>query len=134
MTHDPYYPSGAKGAPPTGEQRTMRDRRHDAMAIVGGADYQEALRSILGEHGRSVVVSLVPLPENPHDPNAVAVVIEKRTVGYLNTDVAKRYGPVLKACSTPMKCPATLHGGEWDVPTIHVVLDFSLVYAASHRA
>ena len=133
MTDDPFYPSGGTGAPPTGERRKAGDRRHDAVPIVGESDHQETLRSLLDHHGRSVVASLVAEPENPQDPNAVAVVIEEGRVGYLNADIAKRYGTVLNERATPFRCPATLHGGDWDSPTIHVVLDFSLVYVAARK-
>src|SRR3972149_3039835 len=122
-----------KSAPPTGERRAMRDRRDNDMAIVGGSDYQEALRYLVDQHGRSVLASPGPDPQNPHDPNAVAIVIEEQKVGYLTADVAKRYGPVLGARSAPMRCPVELHGGEWDVPSVHVLLDFSMVYAASRQ-
>jgi hypothetical protein len=112
----------------------MSDGRHDEMTIVGEVGYQECLRSLLDDLGRSVVVSLVPEPENAHDANAVAVVITERTVGYLSDGVARRYGEFLRARSTPVRCPAVLEGGRWDVPTIHVVLDFRSVYAASREA
>lgn len=109
----------------------MGSRRRDFLAIVGESDHQEALRSLLDQHGRSVLASLVPEPAKPHDLYTVAVVIDQGKVGYLTSDVAKKYGPILSARTTPMMCPAELHGGEWDTPTIRVVLDFSLVYAAA---
>jgi len=128
---DFFNPTGDKGAPPGVERRIMGNRRRDFLAVVGELDHQEALRCLLDQHGRSVLASLVPEPANPHDLHAVAVVIDERKVGYLTSDVAKKYGPILSARTTPIMCPAELHGGEWDTPTIRVVLDFSLVYAAA---
>jgi hypothetical protein len=134
MIDDPYYPFKGKGVPPTRERRIMSDGRHDEMTIVGEARHQECLRSLLDDLGRSVVVSLVPEPENARDADAIAVVVGERTVGYLSDGVAKTYGRVLRARSTPVRCSGVLEGGRWDVPTIHVVLDFRPVYAASREA
>lgn len=113
----------------------MGYRRDNAMPIVGAVgalDRQEALRWLLDRHGRSLVASLAPEPANPDDPSAVAVIVEDRKIGYLPVEVAKRYGPMLSSRLSPMTCAAELHGGEWDMPTISVLLDFSPVYAASH--
>jgi hypothetical protein len=122
----------SKAEPPSGgERRVMGSRRNDAMAIVGALDHQEALRCLLDRGGRSVVAALVPEPTHPQDPDAVAVVIDQTRVGYLAAGVARKYGPILSSQAAPMLCPAQLHGGEWDMPIIRVILDFSPVYAAS---
>lgn len=53
------------------------------------------------------MVHLVPEPENPNDPNAVAVKTERNaTIGYLSRDVAKSYQKRLLAQVVVVTCPA----------------------------
>ena len=63
------------------------------MHVVGTARHQMALEKIAG--GRKNLVAgqfcgalLLPEPENPHDPSAVAVYIDGRRMGSLHRDVA----------------------------------------------
>ena len=73
------------------------------------------------------MVRLVPEPNNPFDPNAVAVLTEgNATIGYLSRDVAKGYQKRLLGLPTPITCPAQLRGGN-DGESIDVVLDFENV-------
>ena len=58
-----------------------------AVDIVCDAQYQDVLDRICGGktpggHERPCVAALVIEPENPQDPNAVAVYIETQQVGY----------------------------------------------------
>lgn len=72
------------------------------------------------------MVHFVPEPENPHDPNAVAVKTERNaTIGYLSRDVAKSYQKRLLAQPVVVTCPARLVGRG--TPNIGVVLDFEPV-------
>ena len=69
----------------------------ELVRVVGTSHYQEALLELTGgragdEEIRVQKVALfVPEPENPHDPNAVAVKIDDRLVGYLSRDENKRW-------------------------------------------
>ena len=125
---------GAKATPPADERRAMGWRRDSWIGIVGEAGYQEVIQKAIDGQGRQALASLVPEPGNVDDPNAVAVRIDGHTVGYLSPDLARKYGALLSSRPTPMTCPATLNGGEWDRPYLTVVLDFSLVYAAAREA
>jgi hypothetical protein len=72
--------------------------------------------------------TLVPEPDNPDDPNAVAVRNESgERVGYLRRSVAKQYQARLAQLGR-VTCPARLRGGTARKPNIGVVLDFSGVY------
>lgn len=73
---------------------------HD-FDIVGEASYQAALEAIAGgrntegaEHYCEAL--LLPDPDNPHDRNAVRVLIEGRTVGYLSRDMAPQYRDAMR--------------------------------------
>jgi hypothetical protein len=112
----------------------MGNRRDNAMAVASAADHQEVLKSLVVRNRRSVVATLVPVATNPQDPDAVAVVIEDDRVGYLPAEVAAQYGPMLRSRTVPITCAAQLHGGEWDMPLVHVILDFAPVYSASRPA
>jgi len=89
--------------------------------IVGESHYQEALSAICGGHceeghQHECVVELLPEPTNPHDPNAVMIRIEGRTVGYLSRDWAPLYLAGLKAIGhdgAPAICNAMINGG-WE--------------------
>ena len=74
------------------------------------------------------VATLECEPENEADANAVAVKIGGQRVGYLESDVAKRFRPFIAASPTPVICKATLSGGTEDKPSIGIVVDFSPVY------
>jgi hypothetical protein len=62
--------------------------------VVGEASYTRQLRNIYGsgEGRKTFAARLEPEPTNPHDANAVRVVIDGGTVGYLPRASAKRYG------------------------------------------
>ncbi len=73
----------------------------DDLEIVGEASYQDALWSICqGSQGdrirHQVVAVLVPEPQNPHDPNAIAVQIDGHVVGYFCREDAALYGQGLQ--------------------------------------
>ena len=128
---DLFGPAGENRPVPTDERRVMGYRRRNWVAIVGEADHQDVLRRLLDQQGRDVLTSLVPEPEHPHDPNAIAVAIDGYTVGYLSPELARTYGVFLSSGETARACPAMLNGGEWDQPYLTVVLDFSRIYAAA---
>ena len=74
----------------------LKPGRGWTVEVVGEASYQEDLHRVYRRHGGTVhdlKVSAVLEPEhgNPHDPNAVMVVIDRRTVGYLPRGRAAEY-------------------------------------------
>lgn len=113
---------GALGVPP-GHEAVAWAKGNGAFLteVVGESHYQAALASAAG--GRSfdgvdvvVVASLVPEDHNPHDPNAVCVKINDRTVGYLSRADAKRFrveAATAIAQGLAVHCQANIRGG-WD--------------------
>jgi hypothetical protein len=73
----------------------------DLVRVVGTSHYQEALHELAGpqpgdERTRfECTATLVPEPDNPHDPDAVAVQINDTTVGYLARDEHPRWREVV---------------------------------------
>ncbi|HEX4733549.1 MAG TPA: HIRAN domain-containing protein [Thermoleophilaceae bacterium] len=68
----------------------------EIVRVAGTSHYQEALRPLSGRKGDEQVrvqrvALLVPEPDNPHDPNAIAVTIDGQLVGYLSRDENKRW-------------------------------------------
>jgi HIRAN domain len=69
----------------------------DLVRVVGTSHYQDALLDLTGgragdEEIRVQKVALfVPEPDNPHDPNAIAITIDGRLVGYLSRDENQRW-------------------------------------------
>ena len=68
----------------------------EIVRVAGTSHYQEALRALSARQGDEVVrvekvALLVPEPDNPHDPNAIAVTIDGQLVGYLSRDENKRW-------------------------------------------
>jgi hypothetical protein len=64
--------------------------------VVGESHYQDALAEIAGPKTEAgvdleVKAQLVPEPDNPTDPQAVAVYIEGRKVGHLARDLAAQW-------------------------------------------
>jgi hypothetical protein len=73
----------------------------DLVAVVGTSHYQPALAEISGRRGDEEIrfgtrATLVPEPDNPHDPNAIAVHIAKQLVGYLSRDENPRWQEVVR--------------------------------------
>jgi HIRAN domain len=72
----------------TGERVRWEDERIRVVPVAGVSFRPEALDDAGFEPGRRL--ALVPEPENEHDPNAVAIWNEERTVqaGYVPREVA----------------------------------------------
>ena len=83
-------------------QRVLFSRTARVRA-VGVSQYQDAIRAIAGLDEADErplwegLAVLVPEPTNPHDPNAIQVMVENRLVGYLDRETAARLRPVLEA-------------------------------------
>src|SRR6476469_1220661 len=72
----------------------------EMVRVAGVSHYQPALLDASGAAPGDEVrfdcrAELVPEPDNPHDPNAVAVRIDGRPVGYLPRDEALRWQSVI---------------------------------------
>ncbi|MCA9831758.1 MAG: HIRAN domain-containing protein [Dehalococcoidia bacterium] len=70
------------------------------LEVVGESRYQDDIWRIVGGRRSGgvrhpVLAVLRPEPNNKFDPNAIAVQVEGRTIGYLSRDVAARYRPGL---------------------------------------
>jgi hypothetical protein len=76
-------------------------QRGAGVEVVGESQYMADIRHVVGQAhdpdgtDHDFDALLVPEPQNSHDPNAVAVQIEGRTVGYLGREDAARYSSVL---------------------------------------
>jgi hypothetical protein len=88
--------------------------------VVGESFHVDALTVLAGvadRHGierNSLIAAMVPEPSNPHDPHAVAVLIEDRVVGHLARADARSYRPMLDVVIAHGLVPAshaTLTGG-----------------------
>lgn len=78
------------------------------------------------------MATLLREPENVHDPNAVAVIIEPfGRVGYIRQEIASRFAPLIDATApVAVRCPAQLRGGSAAAPSLGVVLDSALATGA----
>jgi hypothetical protein len=72
----------------------------ELVNVAGESHYQDALRAIAdgadGEVRLEREATLVPEPDNPHDANAVKVLIGGRLVGYLPRAKAVLYGGLVR--------------------------------------
>lgn len=92
--------------------------------VVGESRHQEELlaltggrRTASGAHRRTLA-RLVPQPENPADPDAIAVLIDGVEVGHLPRDLARRYGRLVAEVTEAEGeaiCEAEIRGG-WQRP------------------
>ncbi|MEU0723132.1 HIRAN domain-containing protein [Streptomyces sp. NPDC006140] len=83
------------------------------IEVVGEFFRAESIRQAVANMppGRPFVAQLVPEPQNPHDPNAVAVHLQGQHVGYLPRQNAAILGPKIVALSrrhggVPVACSA----------------------------
>jgi hypothetical protein len=68
----------------------------ELVRVVGTSHYQDALLELTGRQGDEEIrvdkiAIFAPEPDNPHDPNAIAVQIDGRLVGYLSRDENRRW-------------------------------------------
>ncbi|HZQ63610.1 MAG TPA: HIRAN domain-containing protein [Gaiellaceae bacterium] len=81
----------------------------ETLEVVGESNYQEALWQIVGGFRRDPVrhpcrAVLLPEPENPHDANAIRVIVDGQLVGYLSREDAAAYLPGLHRLAA--SCPS----------------------------
>lgn len=90
-----------------------------SQEVVAESFYQDALDAICGGkcedgHERECRAVLKPEPNNKHDSNAVAVVIEGATVAYLDRAMAIEFHSAMRALGAPgsaASCAAIINGG-----------------------
>jgi HIRAN domain-containing protein len=89
------------------------------VAVRGESQYQRSLDWICGGrtpsgHDHPCEAVLVAEARNPHDPNAIAVYVDGRQVGYMASGATAAYRPVIDALGGEgASCAATVQGG-WD--------------------
>jgi hypothetical protein len=86
--------SEASFTPVDGEQLFVGEQSYQAALHVllrGRGHKPEAFESCPAAVSESFVARLVPEPDNPYDPNAVAVHVDSRIVAYLSRGNAARY-------------------------------------------
>lgn len=88
---------------PKGTPATVRVVQYGAcdFEVVGESSYQKELAAIAGPapddgHEVPVTVWLICQDNNPHDRNAVAVVVQEKTVAYLRREDAREYRKSLR--------------------------------------
>lgn len=90
----------------------------ELVAAVGESNYQSALITLCGsqrwEHvAFDCVAALVPEPDNPHDPNAIAVQVQGHLVGYLSRAEARAYRRLVDDANPQyIACKARIAGRE----------------------
>lgn len=97
------------------------------QAVKGESNYQEHLARA-AENDDELFVDLFLEDHNKFDKNAVAVVYENDTVGYLSREDAVKYRNAIKALNHPNAigtCPAQVIGGGED-KSYGIVLDLDL--------
>jgi hypothetical protein len=77
----------------------------DLVNVVGTSHYQSALAQISGRERDEEIrfettATLVPEPDNQHDPNAIAVHVNDQLVGYLSRDENPRWQELVKKLAT----------------------------------
>ena len=95
------------------------------VGVVGESHYQDALTAIVGGKGprqrpHPDPSTLVPEPDNPYGPNAIAVYIAGRKVGHLPRPAAHAFAPVARRLADQQRvgtCSATITGG-WIAGTV----------------
>lgn len=77
----------------------------DLVPVVGTSHYQPALSAITGRQADEEIrfettATLHSEPDNPHDPNAIAIHVQDQLVGYLSRDENPRWQEVVKTLAT----------------------------------
>jgi hypothetical protein len=87
------------------------------MNVVGESHHQDEIEKLAGGRTKTsahveCVATLIPEPDNPHDPNAVLVEVNGAIVGYLSRDIAPLFNAALArtGCGSAT-CAAVIVGG-----------------------
>jgi hypothetical protein len=77
----------------------------EQIELAGEQHHVKAIRRVFAEYSMPITTSgatldeveiaLLPEPWNPHDPNAIAVLVGRNQVGYLPAELARDYAQVL---------------------------------------
>lgn len=85
--------------------------------VVGESHYQDELEDLCGGHsdeGHRVesTAYLIPEPSNPYDPQAIRVVIDRKTVAYLPKRETDQFHSAIRGGqATSASCDAIIVGG-----------------------
>ncbi len=86
------------------------------LDVVGESFYLPALVSLVDRYPSGVAIAkLEREPSNPHDRNAIRVLIDEVQVGHLSRDDAEEYQPLLRTYekgNRPLYLLAELNGGQ----------------------
>jgi len=105
-----------------------------AYEVAGASHYQEILERIVGGRRDAsiycrMIAILTPEPDNPHDPRAIAVRIDRETIGHIKATDTDRFHESIEnfGISGDLQCKAMIVGG-WnhgggDVGSFGVRLD-----------
>lgn len=66
-----------------------------SRVVVGTEYYQDAIDAVREQDPDPMYARLVREPDNPHDPNAIAVTILDKKVGHISAGMAKEYAPLM---------------------------------------
>ncbi|MFC5287977.1 HIRAN domain-containing protein [Actinokineospora guangxiensis] len=82
----------------------LRGRGSYDQPVVGESHHFLQLRALCGAGTgeRTTVAELRPEPDNPHDADAVRVLVEDQPVGYLPREAASAYQPALRQVGTAL--------------------------------
>lgn len=87
--------------------------------LVGESHYQETLDAICGGkcdggHKLQIIVQLCFQEDNPHDPNAIVVLVNRKAIGYVPRGIAAGMRSELLKLNPderPVTCDAKIVGG-----------------------
>ncbi|MDQ1700608.1 MAG: hypothetical protein QOG34_2471 [Frankiaceae bacterium] len=92
--------------------------------IVGESFHEDYIRQIRSRYAdREFEIVLVPEPNNPYDPNAVAIHVDGGIVGHLARDMAASWQPRVLAAAAEgfvVAGTAAIFGGTQDKPNLGV--------------
>jgi hypothetical protein len=88
----------------------------ELVRVVGTSHYQDALLELTNrqedeEIRVEKIAVFVPEPDNPHDPNAIAIQIDGRLVGYLSRDENRRWLDVVTQAEVGAEAMIAGRGG-----------------------
>ncbi len=92
--------------------------------LHGESFHRDYIETLLSKYGRAKFVTvLVAEPDNPYDPNAVAVYVDGGLVGRLPKDVAPDWHPAIAAAAAEgfvVAGTGSIFGGTPDKPSLGI--------------
>lgn len=88
---------------------------HELLVVNGARHHAENIQHLIKENAKGALsydcmATLIREPENPYDPNAIAVTVSSLRVGYISAQTASKVKTILGDTTKTLNCTLLWNG------------------------